>query len=67
MKLPEGLVEASKLPEPIFTPSSKEEVGNHDINISYEECEKAIGAELAAQVREKAIALYTEAAKYALS
>ena len=67
LKLPEGLVEASKLPEPIFTPSSKEEVGNHDINISYEECEKAIGAELAAQVREKAIALYTEAAKYALT
>lgn len=67
LKLPEGLVEASKLPEPIFTPSSKEEVGNHDINISYEECEKAIGVELAAKVREKAIALYTEAAKYALS
>ena len=67
LKLPEGLVEASKLPEPIFTPSSKEEVGNHDINISYEECEKAIGVELAAQVREKAIALYTEAAKYALT
>ena len=67
LKLPEGLVEASKLPEPIFTPSSKEEVGNHDINISYEQCEKAIGAELAAQVREKAIALYTEAAKYALT
>ena len=67
LKLPEGLIEASKLPEPIFTPSSKEKVGNHDINISYEECEKAIGAELAAQVREKAIALYTEAAKYALT
>lgn len=42
LKLPEGLVEASKLPEPIFTPSSKEEVGNHDINISYEECEKQL-------------------------
>ena len=40
LKLPEGLVEASKLPEAIFTPSSKEEVGNHDINISYAECEK---------------------------
>lgn len=67
LKLPEGLVEASKLPEAIFTPSSKEEVGNHDINISYAECEKLIGADLAAQVKEKAIALYTAAAEYALT
>lgn len=67
LQLPEGLVEASKLPEPIFTPSSKEEVGNHDINISYAECEKLIGADLAAQVKEKAIALYTAAAEYALT
>ena len=67
LKLPEGLVEASKLAEPIFTPSSKEAVGNHDINISYSECEKLIGADLAAQVKEKAIALYTAAAEYALT
>ena len=67
LKLPEGLVEASKLPEPIFTPSSKEAIGNHDINISYSECEKLIGADLAAQVKEKAIALYTAAAEYALT
>ncbi|QLB13428.1 phosphoribosylaminoimidazole-succinocarboxamide synthase [Bisgaardia hudsonensis] len=67
LELPKGLVEASKLPEPIFTPSSKEEVGNHDINISYAECEKLIGADLAAQVKEKAIALYTAAAEYALT
>lgn len=67
LQLPEGLVEASKLPEPIFTPSSKEEVGNHDINISYAECEQLIGADLAAQVKEKAIALYTAAAEYALT
>ena len=67
LKLPEGLVEASKLPEPIFTPSSKEAVGNHDINISYSECEKLIGADLAAQIKEKAIALYTSAAEYALT
>ncbi|MEX4373509.1 phosphoribosylaminoimidazolesuccinocarboxamide synthase [Haemophilus influenzae] len=53
LKLPENLVEASKLPEAIFTPSSKEEVGNHDINISYAECEKLIGADLAAQVKKK--------------
>ncbi|MGC7589704.1 phosphoribosylaminoimidazolesuccinocarboxamide synthase [Bisgaard Taxon 46] len=67
LALPEGLVEASKLPEPIFTPSSKAEVGDHDINISYEECEKLIGAELAVQVKEKAIALYKAAAEYALT
>ncbi|MGY4677177.1 phosphoribosylaminoimidazolesuccinocarboxamide synthase [Pasteurella sp. P03HT] len=67
LALPEGLVEASKLPEPIFTPSSKAEVGDHDINISYEECEKLIGADLAAQVKEKAIALYKAAAEYALT
>ena len=67
LKLPEGLVEASKLAEPIFTPSSKEAVGNHDINISYAECEKLIGTDLAAQVKEKAIALYTAAAEYALT
>ncbi|MFU2076893.1 phosphoribosylaminoimidazolesuccinocarboxamide synthase [Avibacterium endocarditidis] len=67
LELPKGLQEASKLPEPIFTPSSKEEVGNHDINISYAECEKLIGAELAAQVKEKALALYQAAAEYALT
>ncbi|MFZ7201651.1 phosphoribosylaminoimidazolesuccinocarboxamide synthase [Avibacterium avium] len=67
LALPKGLQEASKLPEPIFTPSSKEEVGNHDINISYAECEQLIGAELAAQVKEKALALYKAAAEYALT
>ncbi|VGM94794.1 Phosphoribosylaminoimidazole-succinocarboxamide synthase [uncultured Avibacterium sp.] len=67
LELPKGLQEASKLPEPIFTPSSKEEVGNHDINISYAECERLIGAELAAQVKEKALALYKAAAEYALT
>lgn len=67
LKLPEGLEEAGKLPEPIFTPSSKEEIGNHDINISYAECEKLIGRDLAAQVKEKAVALYTAAAEYALT
>lgn len=67
LELPKGLVEASKLPEPIFTPSSKAEVGDHDINISYAECEQQIGTALAAKVKESALALYTEAAKYALT
>lgn len=67
LELPPGLQEASKLPEPIFTPSSKAEVGDHDENISYAQCEQLIGKELAAEVKQKAIALYTAAAEYALT
>ncbi|MDH2925045.1 phosphoribosylaminoimidazole-succinocarboxamide synthase [Nicoletella semolina] len=67
LALPQGLVEASQLPEPIFTPSSKAEVGDHDINISYAECERQIGATLAQQVKQAALALYKEAADYALT
>lgn len=66
IKLPEGLVEASKLSEPIFTPSSKAEVGDHDVNITYAECEQLIGKELAAKVRDVSLRLYNEAAAYAL-
>ena len=65
IRLPEGLREVDKLPEVLFTPSTKAEVGGHDENISFAECEKIIGKELAAQVRDKAVALYTEAAAYA--
>lgn len=65
IRLPEGMQEAQQLPEVIFTPSTKAEVGDHDENISYEACERIIGKELAAEVRAKAIALYTEAAAYA--
>ncbi|TFH08309.1 MAG: phosphoribosylaminoimidazolesuccinocarboxamide synthase, partial [Nitrosomonadales bacterium] len=61
--LPAGLQEASKLPNgAIFTPSTKAEMGAHDENISFLEAEKLLGNELAIQVRDKAIALYTEAA-----
>ena len=63
--LPAGLQEAQQLPEVIFTPSTKAAVGDHDENISFAECEQIIGAELAAEVRAKAIELYTEAAAYA--
>ncbi len=64
--LPAGLQEASKLPNgAIFTPSTKAEMGAHDENISFLEAEKLLGNELAIQVRDKAIALYTEAADYA--
>ena len=63
--LPAGLKEAQKLPQVLFTPSTKADVGQHDENISYEEAEKIIGAEYAAQVRAASIKLYTEAAEYA--
>ena len=65
MPLPAGLREADKLPEPIFTPSTKAELGDHDENISYARCEEVIGADLAAKVRDTAIALYKAASEYA--
>jgi phosphoribosylaminoimidazole-succinocarboxamide synthase len=65
--LPDGLVNASKLPQPIFTPATKAEMGDHDENISFERMAEIIGAPLAAQVREVAIALYQTAAAYALT
>ena len=67
LALPAGLREASRLPEPIFTPSTKAAVGDHDENISFAQCEALIGAELAAKVRDTAIALYRQAAEYALT
>jgi phosphoribosylaminoimidazole-succinocarboxamide synthase len=63
--LPAGLREAEKLPKPIFTPSTKAAIGNHDENIGYAEVERLVGAEHAAQVRDIAIQLYSEAAEYA--
>ena len=65
--LPAGLQEASKLPSPIFTPSSKAAVGAHDENISIAQVESLIGKDMAAQVAKVAIALYSEAAEYALT
>lgn len=65
--LPAGLQEASKLPQPIFTPSSKAAVGEHDENISLQQCADLIGQDMAEQVAKVAIQLYTEAAEYALS
>ncbi|MES2128459.1 MAG: phosphoribosylaminoimidazolesuccinocarboxamide synthase [Pseudomonadota bacterium] len=63
--LPAGLQEAQKLPQVIFTPSTKAPVGEHDENVSFEEAEKIVGADVARQVRDYAIRLYTEAAEYA--
>ncbi len=65
--LPAGLREADRLPEPIFTPSTKAEVGAHDENISFDQAAKLMTPELAAKVRDTALALYKEAAAYALT
>jgi len=65
--LPAGLQEASKLPAPLFTPSSKAAVGEHDENISLAQCAELIGADMVEQVAKAAIALYTQAAEYALT
>ena len=67
IRLPEKLREAEKLPETIFTPSTKAAVGTHDENISFEQCTQIIGESLAYEVRRKAIDLYEEASEYALS
>jgi phosphoribosylaminoimidazole-succinocarboxamide synthase len=63
--LPAGLREAEKLPRTIFTPSTKAPAGTHDENISFAEAEERVGKEAAAQVRDAAIAIYTQAAEYA--
>ncbi|HAJ13245.1 MAG: phosphoribosylaminoimidazolesuccinocarboxamide synthase [Hydrogenophaga sp.] len=63
--LPEGLRNASKLPEPIYTPAAKAAVGEHDENITYERTVEMVGPEIAAQIRDKAIALYRAAAEIA--
>ena len=66
IELPKGLQQAQKLPEPIFTPATKAESG-HDENITFEQMEKLIGAELARKVRDISIRLYKEASEYAAS
>lgn len=65
--LPAGLQEAAPLPEPVFTPSSKAEVGDHDINITQQQAADLLGAELARKVADVSIQLYKEAAQYALT
>lgn len=67
IQLPAGLHEASKLPLPIFTPSSKADVGDHDENIALEKCAALLGKELADKVAKVSLRLYQEAAEYALT
>lgn len=65
IKLPAGLKEAQKLPEVLFTPSTKADVGEHDQNISFEKMKEIVGADVAEKVRDLAITLYKEAAEFA--
>ncbi len=74
LQLPEGLVECQKLPEPLYTPSTKAELGDHDENINFEQSievlEKAFpgkGAEIAAKIKDATIAVYKKCADYALT
>ena len=67
ISLPKGLRDSEKLPEPIFTPSTKAEIGVHDENISFDEVVKLIGGELAEKIRDYTIAVYKAAATYAES
>jgi phosphoribosylaminoimidazole-succinocarboxamide synthase len=67
VKLPAGLQNASKLPEPIFTPATKAEMGDHDENIDFARMSEIVGTDLAHKVRELSITLYTTAATLALS
>ncbi len=66
IKLPKGLRESDQIAEPIFTPSTKAEKG-HDVNISFKDVEKEIGAELAGKIRKTSLELYQKAALYAVS
>jgi phosphoribosylaminoimidazole-succinocarboxamide synthase len=65
IKLPEGLQQAEQLPEPIFTPSTKAELGQHDENISFEKTVELLGKEMAEKVRDISLKIYKEAAAYA--
>jgi phosphoribosylaminoimidazole-succinocarboxamide synthase len=65
--LPDGLKESSKLPEPLFTPSTKASDGEHDENISFEETVKRVGKDAAGQLKNNSVALYKKVSGYALS
>ncbi len=65
--LPDGLQESQKLPEAIFTPSTKAEIGDHDENISFERVVEMLGLELATKLRDKTLQIYNKCAEYAAS
>ena len=63
--LPEGLLESAQLPEPVFTPSTKGELGEHDVNLSFDEAVELVGADLAGRARDVSIAVYQRGAEWA--
>ena len=65
VKLPAGLRNAEKLPQPIFTPAAKAELGEHDENITFDDAAQRVGGDIAEQIREISIKLYSEAAAFA--
>jgi len=65
IELPDGLVESSRLDDPLFTPSTKAEIGDHDENISFERMVEIVGADAAAELRDKSIAVYSAAREHA--
>ena len=67
IKLPGGLKEAEKLPEPIFTPSTKADIGQHDENISFDKACDILGKDIAERVKQAALAVYKDCAEYALT
>ena len=67
IELPKGLKESDKLAQPLFTPSSKAEVGDHDINISFEEAVKLVGGKTAEKLKKLSLEIYQTGAEYALS
>jgi phosphoribosylaminoimidazole-succinocarboxamide synthase len=61
IKLPAGLTEASRLPEPLFTPSTKAEIGDHDVNIDFETVAKLVGQDVAQKIKHYTLAVYNRA------
>jgi phosphoribosylaminoimidazole-succinocarboxamide synthase len=67
LRLPAGLRQADQLPEPVFTPSTKAAVGQHDENISFEQAANLLGTDIAARVRDATLSIYKDCAAYALT
>ena len=67
IKLPAGLNEADRLPEPLFTPSTKADIGQHDENISFDKAAKLLGRDMAEKVKTASLTIYKECAAYALT
>lgn len=65
IRLPDGLPQAARLPEPIFTPSTKAEAGEHDENVTFDSMVKLVGEEIAGEVRDTSLRIYNDAAAYA--